>query len=212
MIIIGAGGFAKELLQVVTQTVPLDQIAFYDDVTKNGPNRVFEKFAILKDEKALLTHFEKFGTDFTLGLGGAKLRQLLYNKIAGLGGNLVSTIDSRATIGTFSQIGVGCNILSQACISNSSQIGKAALIYYNSIITHDSIIGDFVEISPGATLLGRTHIGDFTHVGANASILSDIKIGRNCLIGAGAVVTKDVPDNAIVIGIPAKIHRYQSSK
>lgn len=209
MVIIGAGGFAKELLQVVMQDVPIDQIAFYDDVSENGPDQVFEKFPILKNEKALLSHFEKFGTDFTLGLGGPKIRQLLYKKITDLGGNLVSAIDSRATIGEFSQIGDGCNILSQACISNSCQIGKAALIYYNSIITHDTVLGDFVEISPGATLLGRSTIGDFTHIGANATVLTDLKIGQNCLIGVGAVVTKDVPDNAVVAGIPAKILRYK---
>lgn len=210
MVIIGAGGFAKEVLQIVSQTTAIEQIAFYDDVTVNGPDTLFDQFKILKNEDALVAHFEKFGPDFTLGLGGIRYRQLLYEKITNLGGNLASTIASQASIGIFSEIGPGCNILSHACISNASKIGKAALIYYNSNITHDCILGDFVEISPGATLLGRITIGDCTQVGANATILSDIKIGQNCLIGAGAVVTKDVPDNAVVVGIPARITRYQS--
>lgn len=208
MVIIGAGGFAKEVLQIVLQTTALEQIAFYDDATVNGPDSLFDQFTILKNETALLAHFKKFGPDFTLGLGGVKYRKLLDEKITNLGGNLVSTIAPQASIGSFSQIGPGCNILSNACISNGSKIGKAALIYYNSIITHDCIIGDFVEISPSATLLGRISIGDYTQVGANATILSDIKIGQNCLIGAGAVVTKDVPDNAVVAGIPARILKY----
>ncbi|MBF4275183.1 DapH/DapD/GlmU-related protein, partial [Vibrio anguillarum] len=45
-------------------------------------------------------------------------------------------------------------------------------------------------------------------VGANSTILPGITIGSNAMIGAGSVVTKDVPNNAVVIGNPAKIIRY----
>lgn len=210
MVIIGAGGFAKELLEVVLQETPLKKIAFYDDTTKDGPTELFGRFPILKNSEDLLQHFHQYGNDFTLGIGGTQIRRQLFKKISDIGGNLVSAIDNRASIGTFSQLGLGCNVLSQACISNDSQIGIAALIYYNGIITHDCILGDFVEISPGATLLGRVNIGDFTQIGANATVLGRVKIGKNCLVGAGAVVTKDVPDNAVVAGIPARVIRYRS--
>lgn len=210
MVIIGAGGFAKELLDVVLQTTPLKEIAFYDDITKEGPRELFDQFPILKNSEDLLSHFRQYGNDFTLGIGGTQIRRQLFKKISDIGGNLVSTVDNRASVGRFSQLGLGCNVLSQACISNDSQIGIAALIYYNGIVTHDCILGDFVEISPGATLLGRVTIGDFTHIGANATVLGRVKVGENCLVGAGAVVTKDVPDNAVVAGIPAQIIRYRS--
>jgi acetyltransferase-like isoleucine patch superfamily enzyme len=42
-------------------------------------------------------------------------------------------------------------------------------------------------------------------IGSNASILCGLTIGRGALVGAGAVVTKDVPDYAIVAGVPAKL-------
>ena len=90
-------------------------------------------------------------------------------------------------------------------ISNSVKIGIAPIIYYNAIITHDCRIGDFCEISPAANILGRVSIGNKTQIGAGASILPDVKIGSNVTIGAGAVVTKNIPDNAVVVGVPAKI-------
>ncbi|WP_343539842.1 acetyltransferase [Sphingobacterium thalpophilum] len=210
MVIVGAGGFAKELLEVVLQTNPTREIAFYDDVTAAGPKLVFDQFPILKTQHELLAYFAQHGNNFVLGLGGGQNRKKLFDKISQWGGNLVSAIDTRATIGTFSHIGRGSTILSQACISNSAQIGNAALIYYHSKITHDCVLGDFVEISPGATLLGHVQIGELSQVGANATVLSHIKIGSNCLIGAGAVVTKDIPDNSIVAGVPGKIIRYKS--
>ncbi len=53
-------------------------------------------------------------------------------------------------------------------------------------------------------------IGEGSIIGANATILPDVKIGRNCLIGAGAVVTEDVPDDSVVVGVPAKVLRKRS--
>lgn len=49
-------------------------------------------------------------------------------------------------------------------------------------------------------------------IGANSVIMPGITIGNGAIIGAGAVVTKDVPDYAIVVGIPAKIVKYRFSK
>jgi acetyltransferase-like isoleucine patch superfamily enzyme len=42
-------------------------------------------------------------------------------------------------------------------------------------------------------------------IGSNATIMGGVTIGAGALIGAGAVVTKDVPDHAIVAGVPAKV-------
>ena len=45
-------------------------------------------------------------------------------------------------------------------------------------------------------------------IGANATLLPGITIGENAMVGAGAVVTKDVPEDAVVVGNPAKVIRY----
>ncbi len=55
----------------------------------------------------------------------------------------------------------------------------------------------------------RTYIGNDVWIGFRALIKGGIRIGDGAIIGAGAVVTKDVPDYAIVAGVPAKIIRYR---
>jgi len=86
---------------------------------------------------------------------------------------------------------------------------------------------DYVGWGPGAKLLGSTHtghpvdvpiiatglvikpvvIGYGADIGMNASILPGVRVGSNAIVGAGAVVTQDVPDFAIVAGVPARILR-----
>ena len=210
MVILGAGGFAKEILEIIEKKHPIEEIVFFDDVSKHSPEFIFNKYRILKTKEYLQDYFNVQSPEFVLGLGNPKIRAMMTEMASNLGGKLSNAIDDNASIGKYCTIGDGATILIQACISNSVSIGKAPLIYYNSVITHDCTIGDYVELSPGSTLLGRVSVGNFTQIGANATVLPDLKIGNNCIIGAGAVVTKDVADNQIVIGNPARFLKYNS--
>ncbi|MCO5240649.1 MAG: acetyltransferase [Chitinophagaceae bacterium] len=208
MLIIGAKGFAKEVLETFHQRQKLTSLAFYDDVNADIGDFLFDKFPILKNHSQVKEHFRKNGNEFTLGIGNPVLRFKLYEKFRALGGTLVSSISPSSQIGSYHiEIGKGCNILNNAIISNSVTIGKGCIIYYNAIITHDCTVGDFVEISPAACLLGRCKLNSFIQIGSNATILPDISIGNNVIIAAGAVVTKNVPDNCMVAGIPAAIKK-----
>jgi len=211
MLIVGAKGFAKEVLEIFHQIGKVDDIAFYDDVNADIGNKLYNKFPILKSEKEVKVFFQKYGNEFTIGIGNSILRNKLHRKFVELGGSLVSSISKDVQIGNYGvQIGIGANILSKSIISNSVVIGICSLIYYNSIITHDCKIGDYVELSPNSILLGRVKIGSYTQIGANSTILPDISIGKNVIVGAGSVVTKNIPDNEIWIGNPAKF--YKSNK
>lgn len=81
-----------------------------------------------------------------------------------------------STIINANSIGSNCSIWQQVTIGNK-----------NDEVLESPIIGDNVKICAGAILIGN------------------IKIGNNSTIGAGSVVVKDVPDNAIVAGVPAKV-------
>lgn len=207
MLIIGAKGFAKEVLEICKKNNQLTKLAFFDDLSQNGPERLYDTFPILKSMEEAVRYFEEIDSSFSIGIGKPSLRKTMYDKFTANGGKLTSIISPDAKIGSYDiEIGEGANILDGVKISNSVNIGLASLIYYNAIITHDCNIGDFVEISPNATILGRVHIDSFTHIGANATILPNLKVGTNVLVGAGAVVTKDIPDNSIAVGVPAKFY------
>jgi len=93
----------------------------------------------------------------------------------------------------------------------------------------DLEVGEFVGWGPGAKVLGSEHTGDpvdvpiiqtdlvikpvrvgkWADIGVNAVLLPGVTVGVGAIVGAGAVVTHDVPDYAIVAGVPAKLLRYR---
>lgn len=208
MLVIGAKGLAKELLEILSQNNDLQDLAFYDDVNTQDSRLLFDRFPILKnvtEAKQYLTHTD---ARFTIGIGNPLLRKKMYDQFTVYSKKITSVISRNAEIGSFGVvIGAGCHILSGVKISNDVHIGLGCLIYYNSIITHDVCIGDFVEISPGACLLGRSTIGNFSQVGSGAIVLPDVRVGNHVAIAAGAVVTTDIPDYVMAAGVPAVIKK-----
>ncbi|MFL9835659.1 acetyltransferase [Chryseobacterium terrae] len=205
MLILGAKGFAKEVLEVFRQTNLSEKVAFYDDINSMG-EFLYDEFPILKNKHDVKNYFSQYGNNFTIGIGNPKLRYTLFEKFTEIGGKLVSCISSKAIIGSYDvEIGRGTNILDNAILSNSTSIGEGCIVYYNVTITHDCEVGNFVELSPGVILLGACKVGSFSQIGSGAVILPKIKIGENVIIGAGSVVTQDIPDNCVAVGSPAKI-------
>ena len=211
MLIVGAKGFAKEILQVFHDKNELDKLAFYDDITEDIGKLLFNKFSILNNKEEVKYFFGSIGNDFTLGIGNSNLRYNLYRQFVEWGGNFKSVISDKANVGKYNtQIEKGVIILNGVNISNDVKIGLGTMIYYNSNITHDCTLGEFVEVSPAVNILGNSSIGSYTHLGANSTILPGINVGKNVTICAGAVVTKDIPDNSIAIGAPAKVIKKSS--
>ena len=208
MLIIGASGFAQEILEIFHEKGELNNLAFYDDINTIKEDKLYNKFPVLKNHNQVIRFFESNGNEFVIGIGNPELRSKMYEKFTLLGGRVTTFISLKANIGSYNvNIGDGVIILSGVNVSNNVSIGKGSMIYYNSNITHDCKVGDFVEISPSVNLLGRVEVGSYSNLGTNCTILPNIKIGSKVVVGAGSVVTKNIPDNTLVMGVPARIIR-----
>lgn len=208
MLIVGAKGFAKEVLEVMHENNQLQNLVFYDDINLDAPDLLFDTFRVLKSPQEVSHYFKTEDNRFTIGIGNPVLRKKMVDTCNALGGELTTIVSPRATVGSYDVvIGTGSVVLPHAILSNSVSIGMGCIVYYSSIITHDCVIGDYVEISPNAVLLGRSSVGSYSRIGANATVLPDVKIGQNVTVGAGAIVTKDVPDDCVVMGNPARISK-----
>ena len=146
------------------------------------------------------------GCELVIGIGNNKIRQKISEKLKTKYSVL---IHPKSNISGSAKINEGTVVMQGALIQSDSVIGRHSIINTGAVVEHDCVLGNFVHVSPNATLCGAVSVGDLTHIGAGAVVIQSIKIGENVIVGAGAVVIKDVPDNAVVVGNPAKIIKYK---
>lgn len=96
------------------------------------------------------------------------------------------------------------------------QLGKRVRFAYlglGTVVHKRVVIADDVVVGPNVTIGGRSGhqevpvIAAGAFIGAGARILGPVRVGENAVVGANAVVLKDVPANAVVVGIPARVIR-----
>lgn len=190
--IYGASGHGGVVADIARES-GYDEIIFLDDAkgVKFEPN--LTKFPVI------------------IAIGDNQIRANLMQKVADFGFEIATLIHPRATISNSAKIGVGSVVMAGAIINANAQIGASAIINSGAIIEHDCVIGEFAHISPGAALAGGVSVGAFSHVGIGARVIQLVKIGVNCTIGGGAVVIRNLDDNAVAVGVPARVIKFKEA-
>src|SRR4051812_15006210 len=102
MLIIGAGGFSKEVLELVHRQCGQKEICFYDDSgTSMEAGLIYEKFRIITNLSEAANYFQLLDDRFVLGVGDPVLRRKLYEKFKNTRGIAYSLISEDAYIGSF---------------------------------------------------------------------------------------------------------------
>jgi len=212
MLIIGAGGFALESLEILFQNNYQGEISFFDNVNDEINPYIINNYKVIRNFDEL-SSLDK-NSEFILGVGNPIVRKLLHDKLTKEYSLVASSIISnKSTIGVIENlIGDSVNIMSGVVITSQCVIKDGVLINLNTTIGHNTIIEEFVEICPGVSISGNCYIEKGAFIGTGAIILPNVRIGKGAVIAAGAIVTKDIAPNFMYAGNPAVLKKEVKNK
>ncbi|PIS21475.1 transferase [candidate division WWE3 bacterium CG08_land_8_20_14_0_20_41_15] len=207
IVIIGAGGQAGVVCEILKHDRNVEIVGFIDPVLKE-PNEKIMGLPILGDFSVLPELIRQGIKGYVVGIGDNKLRAQRFEEMKNVGLEPINAIHPTANIAHNVKIGKGTVVSIGATIATGAAIGNDVIINTGAIIEHDDIIEDNVHIGPGAVLAGRVTVKRGAFVGMRSAVKEYTTIGENATIGAGTVVLDDIPDNAVAVGIPAKVIKF----
>lgn len=128
------------------------------------------------------------------------------------GYKIPSFIHPSVSIGPDVILGEAIYMLVGNIVMPHTSLGNYIMINQASTIAHHVIVEDGTFISSGVNVGACIRVQEKSYIGMGVTIMTGVKsLGKNCLLGAGSVIIKDVPENAVMVGNPGRILRYQKN-
>ena len=204
-IIIGAGTYGEVYLAYL-QEAGVDIVGFLDDDPKFA-NQSVRGIPVLGPISKMETLRTTDGIEAVYcPLGNNKLRVKFLTRAKELGYKTPNYIHPSVIVSPNVSIGEGVYILLGTTIMPHTVIKDYVMISMGVHLAHHCVLEEGVFLSTGCNFGASIHANRYAYCGISSTIMTGMhELGEDCLIGAGAVVIHDVPDGAVMAGVPAKL-------
>jgi sugar O-acyltransferase (sialic acid O-acetyltransferase NeuD family) len=200
LVLVGAGGLAREVLPVARKAYR-EVVAVDDDPSTWGSSlygvRVLGGLDLvsgLPDAEVLVC------------LGRGTARRAVVERLAQLG---VGQDRYPTVIHPSVEIPAGCSVeggsivLAQVAMTADVRVGRHVVVMPNATLTHDDVLENFATVCAGVALGGAVRIGEAAYIGMNASVREGLEVGYDSTLGMGAVLVESMPPGQTWAGVPA---------
>jgi sugar O-acyltransferase (sialic acid O-acetyltransferase NeuD family) len=194
IIIVGCGGHARSVADVILYNDPGTTIVFVDINARHGETifgfPVCGSYNIPKRQRI----FVAIGDNYLRKSSIEELDETIN----------ISVLSKLAHIGQHAVVGCGSFVGNFVHVGPEVEIGKGTIINTSAVIEHEVKIGSYCHLAPNSSISGRCRLGDLVFVGVSATLKDSINICSNTIIGAGATVTSDIYEPGTYVGTPAR--------
>ncbi|GAA4434462.1 acetyltransferase [Phytohabitans houttuyneae] len=213
LVIVGAGGFARETaaaVRAVNEVRAAWRLRGFldDDPALHGTERSGVPILGGIDHLADLP-----GAAVLVCIGNPRhygTRERVVGKLSLPPDRYATIVHPTAQVGSGSLVGPGTVLLAGVVLTADVTVGAHVAVMPQAVLTHDDVVGDFATIASGARLGGSALLERGSYIGAGALIREGVTIGARSLVGMGSVVLGDVPPDEIWVGNPARKLRSTS--
>lgn len=211
ILIVGAGGFGREVLQWARHAWP-------DCADRFG--------GFLSADTSLLDGFDSGlhvlgtpddyrpakGDGLLLAIGIPGVRRQVAESLLARRAEFLTLVHPTAIVASSATIGIGSIICPYAIVSDAVRLGRFMLLNYHSSLGHDASVGDYAVLSPYAALGGGAHAGDDVFLGLHASVGPGKRIGARSKVSANSAALSDAPAESLVYGVPGHTSPHVQSQ
>jgi sugar O-acyltransferase (sialic acid O-acetyltransferase NeuD family) len=204
ILIVGAGGFGREVLQWTRDTWPdhAGRIAGFlssDEYVLDGFDGCPE----------IIGHPDAYrpapGDYLLLAIGLPYVRRQVAESLLARGAEFLTLVHPTAIVAASARIGTGAILCPYSIASDACRVGRFVIMNYHTSLGHDASAGDFAVLSPYATLGGNTHIQEDVFLGLHASIGPGKTVGARSKVSANSCVLANAAADSIIFGVPGRI-------
>ncbi|GAA4110684.1 acetyltransferase [Knoellia locipacati] len=203
LVIVGAGGFARETTEIARRAYPGLALAFVDDAPSHDALRLMAGHGATS-----LGTLDAWVPDphdtCVIAIGDPAARASIAACLADRGARFAVLVHPDATVADSAVLEPGVVIAPGARVSADVILGSHVHVDQNATIGHDTRVGACARLNPAACISGNVSIGERAYIGAAAVVLQGLVVGDGSTVGAGAVVVRDTPQDTVVKGVPAR--------
>lgn len=203
LIIVGAGGLGRELLQWVKDINTIKKsyhiLGFLSDF-ENDLNKLECSHSIIGSIQDWIPKPDEY---YTCAIANPIDKEQITSLLTKKGAQFTNIIHPTAVIGSHNNIGKGFIMYPNARITVNCKIGDFITLQ-SCTIGHDAFINDYSTISSNVLITGNVKIGKRVFIASSTTITPKLKVEDDSYIGAGSIVLKDVKEKTTVYGNPAR--------
>lgn len=207
LVLIGAGGLAREVLSAVAAAndiAPRWTVLGLCDDNPALHGHTVDGVAVLGPVKQAASYQDAAVVVCTASTRNQASRRHIVDRLGLPADRYATVVHPAASVAAGTQLGPGSVLLAFVAVTAPQQIGSHVVVMPHTTITHDDQIADYVTFASQVSLSGGVSVGQAAYLGSGALVREGVSIGAGALVGMGAVVLEDVPAGEVWVGNPAR--------